>query len=261
MKREACLFAIVLWLTASLAHAGRSCEAKAPTVQSVSQGLALALSTAQALDKTGAQVLILARAGQDLSKYDVRYSHLGLAYKTASGAWRVLHKLNQCGTAVASVYREGLGDFFMDDLWRHEAAWVVPEPQVQERLLALLSDDALSTRLHNSAYNMVSYAWGDKYQQSNQWALETLALAMEPTMQTRAQAQAWLQFKGYLPTTLKLGPLTRLAGSSTKANIAFDDHPNAKRFSDRIETVTVDSVFEWLQRAKLGGPTQQVSLP
>ena len=36
------------------------------------------------------------------------------------------------------------------------------------------------------------------------------------------------------------------------ANIAFDDHPNDKRFSDRIETVTVDSVFEWLQRAGLG---------
>ncbi len=36
------------------------------------------------------------------------------------------------------------------------------------------------------------------------------------------------------------------------ANIAFDDHPNEKRFSDCIETVTVDSVFAWLPRAGLG---------
>ena len=51
---------------------------------------------------------------------------------------------------------------------------------------------------------------------------------------------------------MKLGPLTRLGGRVGSANIAFDDHPNDKRFSDRIETVTVDSVFEWLQRAGLG---------
>jgi hypothetical protein len=53
---------------------------------------------------------------------------------------------------------------------------------------------------------------------------------------------------------LKLGPLTRLGGRVTAANVAFDDHPNEKRFSDRIETVTVDSVFEWLRRSGLGGP-------
>ena len=60
-----------------------------------------------------------------------------------------------------------------------------------------------------------------------------------------------LRAKGYQPTTLNLGPLTRLGGRVTQANIAFDDHPTAKRFSNRIETVTVDSVFDWMQRAQL----------
>jgi hypothetical protein len=102
-------------------------------------------------------------------------------------------------------------------------------------------------------YSLVSYVWGNTYQQSNQWAAETLAAAMEPgTIRTRQQAQAWLQYKGYEPTTLKLGPLTRLGGRVTAANVAFDDHPNEKRFSDRIETVTVDSLFDWLPRAGLG---------
>jgi len=40
-------------------------------------------------------------------------------------------------------------------------------------------------------------------------------------------------------------------GAVSGANVAFDDHPNDKRFSDRIETVTVDSVFSWLQRAQM----------
>jgi hypothetical protein len=34
--------------------------------------------------------------------------------------------------------------------------------------------------------------------------------------------------------------------------MTLDDHPNAKRFSDRIETVTVDSVFVWWRRSGLG---------
>ena len=55
------------------------------------------------------------------------------------------------------------------------------------------------------------------------------------------------------PTTITLGPLTRLGGRVSAANVAFDDHPNEKRFSDRIETVTVDSVFAWLQKSGLAG--------
>ena len=65
------------------------------------------------------------------------------------------------------------------------------------------------------------------------------------------KAQAWLRFKGYEATTLRLGPLTRLGGRVGSANIAFDDHPSDKRYSDRIETVTVDSVLAWMQRTQL----------
>jgi hypothetical protein len=236
------------------AHAGRSCEEHRPSATSIMQGLELAQRTAQQLDAGGAQVVLLARAGQDLSKYGLRYSHMGLAYKTEAGAWRVVHKLNQCSTATAAVYRQGLGEFFLDDPWRYEAAWVVPTPAVQAQLRAALNESpSRITRLHTAPYSIVSYAWGDKYQQSNQWVIETLGAAMEPaTIRTREQAQAWLKFKGYEPTTLRLGPLTRLGGRLGAANVAFDDHPNEKRFSDRIETVTVDSVFSWMLRAGLG---------
>ena len=53
--------------------------------------------------------------------------------------------------------------------------------------------------------------------------------------------------------TLRLGAMTRLGARMTRANVAFDDHPNEKRFSDRIETVTVDSVLVWLRASGLGG--------
>ena len=98
---------------------------------------------------------------------------------------------------------------------------------------------------------MVSYAWGRKYQQSNQWALETLALAMEPdSVRTRDQAQAWLQFKGYQPSVLKIGALTRLAGAWARPTSRLTTTPGEQRFADRIETVTVDSVLAWLPQAR-----------
>lgn len=248
-------------LASGSAHAGRSCEAQPPSAAAVAGGLALAQKTHQALEaahaRDGVQVVVLARAGQDLTRYGLQWSHLGLAWRTQGPqgrpAWHVLHKLNACGTAQADVYRQGLAEFFLDDLWRHEAAYVVPQAQVQHRLLALLAQPAHAVRLHHAPYSIVSYGWGQKYQQSNQWALETLAMAMDPAATTRARAQGWLQLRGYEPTALRLGPLTRLGGRLGAANVAFDDHPPAKRFSDRIETVTVDSVFAWLARSGLGG--------
>jgi hypothetical protein len=246
------------------AHAGRTCEEDKPSLQSIERGLTLAERTQAALDASGQRVVILARAGQDLTKYSLQYSHLGFAYRQPDGkggsVWRVLHKLNTCGAAESAVYRQGRGEFFLDAPWRYEAAWVVPSQEVQDKLLPLLQDNSRAAALHTRPYSIVSYAWGRKYQQSNQWALETLAMAMEPSANSREGAQAWLQFKGYQPTTLKIGALSRLGGRVTAANVAFDDHPNEKRFSDRIETVTVDSIFSFLQRSALAGPAVVVKL-
>lgn len=254
------LTAIALTTAGGAAYAGRFCEEKPVSVQTIKKGMELAAQTSKALDATGAKVIVLGRAGQDLSKYNLRYSHLGWAYKTPEGHWRVEHKLNECGTAEAHIYRQGLGEFFLDDLWRYEAVWVVPTPEVQERMLPVLLDRNKSLMLNQPKYSMVAYPWATKYQQSNQWALESLALGMESTVTSREQAQAWLKFKGYEPSAMKIGAMTRLGGRMTAANIAFDDHPNEKRFADRIETVTVDSVMSFLQRAQLSGAPQTLRL-
>lgn len=247
------------------ALAGRPCDAAAPDAGSVERAMNLALATALRLDASGAEVVVLARVGQDLRRYGLRYSHLGFAYREAPppgsgrpGTWRVAHKLNSCGTAQAAIYRQGLGEFFLDDLFDYQAGFVVLAPALQAQLLPLLRDDTRLVQLHQADYSMLAYPWSTRYQQSNQWAIETLALGQEPDLRTREQAQAWLRLRGYEPSVLALGALTRLGARATAANIAFDDHPNAKRFADRIETVTVDSVFQWLERSRLGSPVQTV---
>lgn len=254
---RAAVAACLLSTLVEASHAGRSCEAKPITILALQQGLGLAERTASALDASGARVVVLARAGQDLSRYGLRWSHLGLAYRTGAG-WRIVHKLNECGTSHASLYRQGLGEFFLDDPHRHEAAYVVLAPELGSRVLDALADNRSIERLNNPAYSMVAHTWATTYQQSNQWAIETLASLLEPDASTRQRAQAWLQLKGYRSGTLRIDAFTRLGARMTRANVAFDDHPAAKRFSDRIETVTVDSVFDWMSRSGLGGTVRTV---
>jgi hypothetical protein len=277
--------ATLLLARCAAAIAGQACEPAATDTAAITRSLALAENIQRSLDASGAQVVLLARAGQDLRKYGLTYSHLGFAYletppaapapvltRAASlgevgaamvdgappppaprrGVWRIAHKLNQCGTAEAALYRQGLSEFFMDGPFRYQAAYVVLAPEAQAALLPLLKDDVRLQQWHTPAYSVVSYPWATTYQQSNQWALETLAGALEPAATTRARAQAWLQLHDYQPTVLHLDAFTRLGARMTKANVAFDDHPNAKRFSDHIETVTVESMFDWLQRSGLG---------
>lgn len=242
------------------AQAGRPCEPTAhlPKKQSLEYGLQMAQRTKDVLDRSGADVVLLGRAGQDLSAYKLRYSHMAFAYRqkdmNGGNIWRVLHKLNDCGTADAFLYRQGLGEFFMDNPWRYEAVAVVPQLDVQAQLMSALGDDGRAVSMNVRPYNLVSYVWGQKYQQSNQWVLETMAMAVDGVgagRYSRSQAQAWLASKNYNPSVLQLGPLTRLGARIGSANVAFDDHPDEKRYASRIETVTVDSIVSWMRNSKL----------
>ena len=247
---------VFLALTAGTANAGRRCDAPSPSTLTIERGLGLAQRTADALEaaytKRGTRVALLARAGQDLTRYQQRWSHVAWAYRLPQGGWRLVHKLNECDSDRSMVVRHGMGDFFIDDLWRHEAAWHAVPSAWEAELWALLQDTARLTTLHEPRYSMVSYTWGTRYQQSNQWALETLSLAVEPAVRSREQAQAWLRLRDYTPSILQIRALTRLGGRMAAGNVAFDDHPNEQRFADRIETTTADSILAWLERLAPG---------
>mgnify|MGYP001574402102 FL=1 len=260
-----------LIVAAGPALAGQNCEPRRPSLDSMRRDLALAASVAEQLDgmaqRDGTRVVLIARAGQDLGQYGLRYSHLGIAYRDDAaldgrGVWRVVHKLNQCGSSRSALYRQGLAEFFGDGLHVHEAGVVVLKPAIALRLAEQLKDDGVLTALHEPRYNMLAYPWSGPYQQSNQWAIETLALLAEPAVTSRAAARDWLRAHDYRPTTLQISSLTRLGARVSSAHIAFDDHPFGRRMAGQIDTVTVDSVFAWMQRSGLGGaPLRLRTLP
>ena len=271
--RALCSVMLVATLAAAggPALAGQNCEPRKPSLDSIRRDLALAASVADQLDemarRDGTQVVLIARVGQDLSQYGLRYSHLGIAYRddaalTGRGAWRVVHKLNQCGSERSMLYRQGLAEFFGDGLYAHDAGIVVLKPGIAMRLTKQLKDDMLLTTLHEPRYNMLAYPWSGPYQQSNQWAIETLAMLVDPAVVSRAAARNWLLAHDYRPTTLQISSLTRLGARVSSASISFDDHPFGRRMAGQIDTVTVDSVFAWMQRSGLGGaPLRLYTLP
>jgi hypothetical protein len=243
------LAAAACFALAAAALAGTPCTDATPTPETVRKALLLAKQAHDALEESGAEVALIARVGQDLSKYGLRYSHLGFVLRDrARGVWSVYHELNHCGTAESGLYREGLGNFFLDDMFAYETLVLVPGGDARRRLAEVLASD-LPERLHGLPYNMVAYAFSTRYQNSNQWVLEVLAgaLATEPRPQTREQAQAWLKSAGFRPITVEIDALTRLGARMFRANVAFDDHPFDRRMAGQIDTVTVESVIRFVE--------------
>jgi hypothetical protein len=242
--------------------AGQSCEEKPADPQKIMQGFELAQKVKLQLDNANAELAIIARVGQDLSKYHLRYSHLGIVRKDETGRWIVMHELNQCGTANSDLFNEGLANFFMDDPFKFESLLLIPSTEVQEKIINKLNSPT-ARQLHEVHYNMLAFPFSTRYQNSNQWALELMAASLtnDVNIQQREQAQAWLKFAGYQASTLEIPMMTRLGGRMFRANIAFDDQPFDRRMAGHIDTVTVDSIDHFLQLRDKGLQRIAVSYP
>lgn len=238
------LLATLLLAGAVNAHAGQACADTPLKPGEVLRSMALAQRTVQALEASGARVALVSRAGQDLSRYQVRYSHMGVAVRDhPRGRWTVVHALNDCGAASSGLYYEGMGNFFLTDLYRFEAQLVIPGSALQARLAALFATRT-PLRMHEPRYNMLAYVYSTHYQNSNQWVLETIAAASAPPgdVATREEAQAWLKGLRYQPPTIEIPATVRLGARMFRANIAFDDHPFDRRMAGQIDTVTTEAV-------------------
>jgi len=259
---------VALSFATQAAVAGTPCEGRAPSPELTRMSMQIADATRTALDGIDDEVVLIARVGQDLSKYRLTYSHIGFAVRQhPAGAWSVVHKLNTCGTASSSLYDEGLLNFFSDSPYRYQAGIWRLAPEVQTRLKkALLGKKARD--YHEPHYSLVAYPFDTRYQNSNGWALEMLAFAMAPEDEanTRVTAQEWLKANGYQPTELDLGTMTRLGARVSRANVSFDDHPSNLRWKGRIQTATVESIVTWLRTLPngcqaMGCPEMRIALP
>jgi len=235
-------------LIAGGALAGQSCEPRQPKPAEIRAGLELAQKVHLHLEANGARAAVIARVGRDLSEYGLRYSHIGLALRDGERRrWRVLHLLNHCGRADSDLYEQGLGNFFLDDLFRFEALVLLPSVELQARLVEAVAQGA-ARGLHQPAYSLIAHPYSARYQNSNQWLLELVASAAAGTGSGRAAAQAQLARTDFEPSVLYLPPLRRLGARLFSVNTQFDDHSMEEWSSSRYKIVSAESVLSYLGR-------------
>lgn len=259
MKRWIVILLVLMPITT---WAGTACTDKPQTAETMRKAFLVAVDTREKLEASGAQVALIARVGQDLSSYHLRYSHMAFAWRDhPQGRWLVVHELNQCGTANSALYNEGLANFFYDDMFAWDAQILIPSPELQARIVARLADPEILKSMHQAHYNMVAYPFSTRYQNSNQWVLEVIASAMQNEPQTdRNMLQSWLKQAGYQPSMLRILALHRLAGRMFRANVAFDDHPGGDRLLGKIEVVSVESVTRFIEKKDPKSTIQTVML-
>jgi hypothetical protein len=248
MKARILLGLAIAVFVAGTALAGQSCEPRKSKPAEIRSGLALAYKVQQHLDGQGARVAVIGRVGRDLSEYGLRYSHIGLALRDPSaGRWIVVHELNHCGRADSDLYDQGLGNFFLDDLFRFEAVVLVPSNEMQDRIADAI-DKGAGRQVHEPRYSLIAHPYSGKYQNSNQWLLEFTAAMLAGGAPTRAAAHARLAQDNFHPSVLYLPPLKRLGARLFSVSTQFDDHSSEEWSSSRYKVVSAESVFAWFAR-------------
>lgn len=222
---------------------------QAPSAHSVLDAARLAERTYHVLDTLPDAVVLIARMGQNLAQFGLKYSHLGFAVREARrGEWGVVHLLNTGDGRESRIYLEGLVNFYSDNPYRFESCLLTLPEGVQARLRQMLR--VQPRILHCPAYSLTAYPWSTTTQNSNQWVLEMIAAALAGMDNpTRPAVQQWLRSNGFKPTLLRIPLPTQWAGPLLRDSIRFDDQPLAQRREGKVYTVTVDSVFDFLRAA------------
>jgi hypothetical protein len=220
----------------------------APRGEAVLDAGRLAERTYATLDALGKNVVLISRAGQNLAQFGMRYSHMGIAVKNLKGRdWGLVHLLTRADDGRSAIYLEGLVNFFSDNPFEMACMINTLPPEVEDALFNKWS--ALATALHCPSYSLTSYPWSLSTQNSNQWLLETLAMATVAGNGTRDSTQEWLKEQGYAPSCLEVSLPVQWFAPLLRDSIKFDDQPTSSRRDGKIYTVTVDSIRQFLETA------------
>ncbi len=219
-----------------------NCEVVPQTVSEIRNALAAGVQLRTALDETGAQVAVVARIGTDQRKRGILYTHAGLAWRDhPAGRWHFVHMLNHCGSNRSELFDDGPVDFFLERPFRYDAKVIVPTPALQEELARLLREH-VGRVIHDPDYSAIAHPFKLRFQNSNQWLLELVALATDPSVErTRAEAQKILRAMEFEPERVKLGFFERV-GTHRMGNVSLADHSRREQRRGGFQYVSVRSV-------------------
>jgi hypothetical protein len=245
---------IVVWLFAfipTIAIAGgQECgEKAASSAENLARGLALGEKVRNQLEGSSTSVALVGRVGLDLSEYGQHYTHLGLAVRDhVKKRWLVMHLYVVCGKAESQIMVQPLEQFYGTSLFDFDALVLTPSYAKQAVLRTTFMNPLQSKLLHQPAYNMIANPFVAKFQNSNQWILETSALSFAQVGEigNRVTAQAWLKEKGFEPGAISIPNIKRSAARMFNTYVSFADHSEAEFQKQAYQVVTVDAIAKFL---------------
>ncbi|MBQ5940620.1 MULTISPECIES: DUF2145 domain-containing protein [unclassified Massilia] len=185
----------------------------------------------QELERSGARAALIARAGTDLSRFGLLYSHAGIALKDNPGSpWAVRQLYYACDESRPRLFDQGVPGFALGadaPLRGHMSLLFLPDEE--ERLLEQAAlDKPLALALLAGKYSANAYAYGTRYQNCNQWVAELLASAwgrLDGQQAPREQAQAWLREQGYAAGPVKIPSHLLMFAGQFVPLVHLNDHP------------------------------------
>jgi hypothetical protein len=287
--RRARRLAVWLALTAAVSaghaaslEASRFCDrATELTATEQDRLLRFAAIARQELEASGQRVALVSRAGLDLARFGLRYSHAGVSLKASpNGAWSVRQLYYACDEARPRLFDQGLAGFVSgtDDPRRgHLSIVLLPSAEALALERAAL-DKALALGLLAGRYSANAPAYGLDAQNCNQWVMELLAAAWGapvdaaatdgaaatgatapgPDTAARAAAQRWLRAQGYAPPAVPVGSHLLMLAAHVIPWVHVSGHPQDDVFALRFHTTT-PAAIEAFVRERLPG-AQRIEL-
>jgi len=193
--------------------------------------LRFAAAVKDELARSGSDLALVARAGLDLSRFGLLYSHAGIALKNnPGGPWAVRQLYYACDESRPRLFDQGMSGFVLGaDAPTHGHVALLFPPAPDSALLEQAAlDKPLALALLGDRYSANAYAFGTRYQNCNQWVAELIAFAwggLDPADPARARAQAWLRAQGYAATPVNIPSHWLMFAGQFVPLVHVGDHP------------------------------------
>ncbi|MQA20752.1 DUF2145 domain-containing protein [Rugamonas rivuli] len=198
-------------------------------------------------------VALVSRSGLDLSRFDIRYSHAALAWRSETGAWSARQLYYACDESRPRIFDQGLAGFALgtdDPAMGYVSVVRLPAEAIAALRPALL-DGPRVQHLLASQYSASAYAFSVRYQNCNQWVMEMLAAGwgeLPDGDDLRARAQAWLRDAHYAPQPVQVGSRWLMLASHFVPLLHLDDHPDEDRSAMQLRISLPSTVEAFVQQ-------------
>lgn len=213
------------------------------------RALRFAAVVKEELERSGAPAAVVSRAGLDLARFGLRYSHAGIALKSnPNSPWSVRQLYYACDDKRPRIFDQGMAGFVLgaeEAAQGHLSLVLLPEASGAALASAAL-DERTPLALLAGEYSANAYAYSTRYQNCNQWLVELMASAWGAAAR-REEAQAWLRERGYEAEPVNVGRALVIAAHFVPL-VHVADHPDEDLRAHTMRVSLPSSIEYFLRR-------------